>query len=200
MHITLISGSHREKSQSIKVTRYIEAQLQKLGATTDVIDLMGNPLPLWDGLHGKEDSTSGKAWKPMQEKLQKADALVVVSPEWHGMVPAGLKNLFLFTSAGDVGHKPALIVTVSASRGGSYIVNELRTSSYKNSRILYMPEHILVQFVGNVLNGETEASVDDGFIRRRIGFALRQLLAYAQALISVRASGVTSDPEFVNGM
>ena len=40
-------------------------------------------------------------------------------------------------------HKPGLIVTVSAGLGGSYPVTELRISSHKNTRLCYIPDHVL---------------------------------------------------------
>jgi hypothetical protein len=99
-----------------------------------------------------------------------------------------------------VGHKPALIVTVSASRGGSYPVNELRTSGYKNNRLLHIPEHVLVHDVGDVLEGDTPAGERDAWLRRRIDFSLRILLEYAKALATVRASGLTEHADFPYGM
>lgn len=200
-HIVLVSGSHRQNSQSRKVAGFVETALKKLdiSVTTDIIELTGNPLPLWDGESAKPDSATGKAWQPMAARLQKADGLVIVSPEWHGMVPAGLKNFFLHTTTKEVGHKPALIVTVSASRGGAYPVAELRSSSYKNSRIAYLPEHIIVSNCNHVLNGETEADKDDAYIRRRISWAANMLLTYTEAFKSIRAAGVES-PDFANGM
>ncbi|HVY12451.1 MAG TPA: NADPH-dependent oxidoreductase, partial [Alphaproteobacteria bacterium] len=78
-------------------------------------------------------------------------------------------------------------------------VNELRTSGYKNSRVLYIPEHILVQNAEKVLNEESSGK-DDDYIRRRIAYALKILSAYGAALPAVRASGVTYDKEFSNGM
>ena len=200
MHITLISGSHRQNSQSSKVAHYLSAQLGLQGVSTDIIDLAGNPLPLWDGLHSKEASSTGKIWQPMLEKLKKAVGFIVIAPEWHGMVPAGLKNFFLFTSQAEMGHKPALIVGVSAGIGGAYVVNELQNSGYKNNRLLYLPEHLIVRNVNNVMNEGAEANSEDAYIRRRAAFALRILLSYAEALKPVRASGLTIDPEFPNGM
>lgn len=202
MHIAIIAGSHRTGSQSRKVADYIAAHSVALSPThsTDIIDLAGNPLPLWDGEGTKPDSASGKVWKGFSERLRRADALVVISPEWHGMVPAGLKNFFLYAHAKDVGHKPALIITVSSGRGGAYPVAELRMSTSKNNRMLYIPEHIIIQNAEKNLNGPTETSSEDGFIRRRISFALRQLMAYGAALAEVRASGVTENAEFPNGM
>lgn len=202
MHITIISGSHRKNAQSEKVANFIVGQLPQLqtGVSASVLSLAGNPLPLWDGEAAKPESATGKVWPKMAEQLQAAQAFVVISPEWHGMVPAGLKNLFLHTSAKEVGHKPALIVTVSAGRGGTYPVAELRDFSVKNNRMLYIPEHIIVQGAGNVLNGPESAGADDTYIRGRITFALKQLLAYGRALEGVRKEGVTEDPAYPNGM
>lgn len=206
MHVTLISGSHRNGSQSRKVADYTAATITALAPehspehSTDIIDLAGNPLPLWDGQSGKADSATGKVWGDFAVRLAKADALVVISPEWAGMVPPGLKNLFLHASPKEVGHKPAMIITVSAGRGGTYPVEELRTSAYKNNRILYIPDHVIVQNVGNVLNGATPADEADGYIRRRIAYSLQVLFAYGEAMKSVRASGVIHNPEFPFGM
>ena len=94
----------------------------------------------------------------------------------------------------------ALIVTVSASRGGSYPVNELRTSGYKNNRLLHIPEHVLVHDVADVLHGESPAGDRDAWLRRRIDFALRVLLEYAKALVPIRAGGLTEHADFPYGM
>ena len=202
MHIVVIVGSHRAASQSSRVGAYIAADLGRIdpAVTVDTIDLAGNPLPLWDESVWQGGSALASAWKPYRDRMRKADGFVIVSPEWSGMVPPGLKNLLLFAGPREVGHKPALIVAVSASRGGSYPVNELRTSGYKNSRLVYVPEHVLVHDVADVLVGETPASDRDAWLRRRIEFAERILLAYAAALAPIRAGGLTEHADFPYGM
>lgn len=201
-HITIISGSHRGESQSARVARHVAAELVRLdpAVTTDILELAGNPLPLWDESHWQAESPLARAWKPWRDRLRKADGFVIVSPEWAGMVPPGLKNLLLFAGPREVGHKPALVVAVSAGRGGSYPVNELRTSGFKNNRLLVIPEHVLVQDVGDMLVGETPAGDRDAWLRRRIEFAGRILLAYADALGPIRASGITAHADFPHGM
>jgi NAD(P)H-dependent FMN reductase len=116
------------------------------------------------------------------------------------MVPPGLKNLLLFSSPQEVGHKPALLVGVSATRGGSYPLSELRTSGYKNNRLLVIPEHVLVQDVTDMLVGDSPGNKRDEWIRKRITFANRLLLEYGKALGSIRASGLTDDADFPYGM
>ena len=75
-------------------------------------------------------------------------------------------------------------------------------SSYKNSRICYLPEHLIVRNVESVLNrDEAENNPDaDAYFRDRIDWVLRQLQQYALALGQVRASGVTDMSVYRNGM
>jgi NAD(P)H-dependent FMN reductase len=202
VQIAIIVGSHRNDSQSSRVGRYIAGDLARIdpAVTVDTIDLAGNPLPLWDESVWQAGSELATQWKPYRDRLRQADGFVIISPEWAGMVPPGLKNLLLFAGPKEVGHKPALIVAVSASRGGSYPVNELRTSGYKNSRLVYIPEHVLVQDVADVLQTETPAGDRDAWLRRRIEFADRILLEYVKALAPIRAGGLTEHADFPYGM
>ncbi|QTR45159.1 NAD(P)H-dependent oxidoreductase [Thiothrix litoralis] len=204
MKIMLISGSHREHSQSEKVTRCIAQSLldNQQATETEVFSLAGNPLPLWD-----EGIWNGEAkWQtilnPLSEKLASSDGFVIIAPEWHGQVPSGLKNFFLLWGAGELAHKPALIVGVSSSDGGAYPVAELRMSSYKNNRICYIPEQLIVRNVESVLNADNSKNNSDAdrYFRERIVYAGEILSAYATALKGVRESGITATDTFRNGM
>ena len=203
MKIAIISGSHRTNSQSMKVAQHIEATLQKgICEETWLYSLAGNPLPLWD--EGVWDGAPH--WQdllnPIREQLQSCDALVVITPEWHGQVPAGLKNFFLLFGKNELAHKPALIVSVSAGDGGAYPVAELRMSSYKNSRLCYIPEQVIIRHVESVLNDNPDDndSRSDPYIRERLQWSLNILAQYGTALKSVRDSGVTETDKFGNGM
>jgi len=167
-----------------------------------LFSLSGNPLPLWDQGVWDDDQVWKALLTPIKEQLQSSDGFVVVSPEWHGQVPAGLKNFFLLFGRNELGHKPALIVTVSNGRGGAYPVAELRMSSYKNSRICYIPEHVIIRDVEHVLNDNTQDNDErsDRFYRERIAWALGILKQYALALQQVRASGATKTDKFTSGM
>ena len=202
MHLTIVTGSHRLDSESLKVGRYLGQHWSQLhpDSTNSLIDLAQTPLPLWDGQHQDPASNSGKAWGNMVPMLQSADAFVIVAPEWGGMAPAALKNFFLFASSAELGHKPALLVAVSAGISGAYPIAELRSSSYKNNHICYIPEHLIVRQVGNVLNSQDASSPEDQAIRNRADFALNILAAYAKALQPVRASGVTQNKAYPFGM
>lgn len=202
MQITVISGSHRQNSQSEKVARHICHELEVAGIHSHLLSLAGNPLPLWD--QGVWEGTP--EWQghlgPIREQLRASDGFVVISPEWHGQVPAGLKNFFLLAGREELGHKPALIVTVSAGGGGAFPIAELRMSSYKNSRLCYIPEQVVVRDVAKVLNHDPAENDPpmDSFYRERIAWSLEVLRRYASALAEVRADGVVFSEKFRNGM
>ena len=203
MKIGIVTGSHRKDSQSAKVGRFLSAQLDaRDGVATWVLDLGRSPLPLWD-----EDIWSqGSQWSAIPDlktALDQSDGFVVIAPEWHGMVPAALKNFFLLWAAtGELSHKPALPCAVSAGEGGAYVISELRMSSYKNNRLCWLPEQLIARQVKAICNDDAtknDAALHDIFATRS-HYALDLLLAYARALTSVRDSDLIDHDTFLNGM
>ncbi|WP_062268938.1 NADPH-dependent FMN reductase [Endozoicomonas arenosclerae] len=200
MNLTIISGSHRKDSQSTRISHVLKERAETLGLfdQVDILDLAENPLPLWD-----ESIWSGnEEWKtllaPWRATLNASDAIVVVAPEWNGMVPSGLKNFFLIFGAAQLGHKPGLITAVSAGQGGSYPVVELRSSSYKNCRLCYIPDHLIVRQAASVMTGEDAEA--DQHMQERMDYSLSVLKEYAVGLKGARESGVIDHKTFRNGM
>jgi NAD(P)H-dependent FMN reductase len=197
LNIALVAGSGRTNSQSGKVARFLRQRLIQLGHTDDaqskVIDLGLAPLPLWP-------ADDAGPWGLYSKQLVAADAVVIISPEWNGMACPAIKNFFIYASKTELAHKPGLLVGVSAGVGGAYPISELRASSYKNCRLCYLPEHLIVRSVEKVLNTPEPSSEDDQRLRDRIDYALDILLKYAQAMRPVRASIDMSNPAFANGM
>ncbi len=203
MKITIISGSHRENSQSYKVAKHIQKTLENgICDKTWLLDLAGNPLPLWDQGVWEGEQKWIDLLTPIKEQLASSDAFVVIAPEYHGQVPAGLKNFFLLFSKNELGHKPAQIIGVSSADGGSYPVAELRMSSYKNNRICYIPDHLILRNIESILNDKAEDNNEsaDSYFCERIEWTLNILKEYAVALKNVRDSGVTETDKFNNGM
>ncbi|MCP1496618.1 multimeric flavodoxin WrbA [Pseudomonas migulae] len=194
-HIVLLSGSNRSNSQSLKVAKYLRDRLEQLGLcdTGELLNLASSRLPLWP-----EEDIDG-IWSVQQSILKKATALIVISPEWNGMACPALKNFFLYAGLGELGHKPALLVGVSAGLGGAYPITELRASSYKNSRIMYLPEQLIIRNVESMLNSEIPSEENDIRIRTRADWALHLLCKYDDALRTIRTA-IKYPPEFSTGM
>lgn len=200
MKIGIITGSHRSEAESARVGQYIEKLLAAQGVASYLLSLSGNPLPLWDEGVWESSEKWQKLWSPIASNLRECTSFIIISPEWGGMVPPALKNFFLLCSTAEVGHKPALIVAVSSGVGGAYVVSELRTSSYKNNRLCYLPEHVIIRGVEAALKSETAENTRDTEIRGRIKYGVDLLKAYDKALATVRESGVIDHKNFPFGM
>lgn len=192
MQTLIVSASQRADAQSARIARILNQRF--LQGQADLLDLAEKPLPEWDGTGA--DSLAVAAVKA---RVLAAEALILVVPEWNGMAPSAIKNFFLWCGAAELAHKPALLVTVSASTGGAYVINEMRTSSYKNSRLCYLPEHLIYRNVGS-LWVDTVATKSDLYLEQRTRFALSLLESYALALKPVRALALAQLAEFPNGM
>ncbi len=197
MFISIIVGSSRVDSQSAKVGHYVSQLVSMKHVLHSVKDLFPK---LWDNEafeSVKEQALSTNT--ALCEELNEADGFIFVVPEWNGMVPPAMKNLFVIC-AHEFAHKPALLVTVSAGMGGAYPIAELRMSSYKNSRICYIPDHVIIRNVESVLNTPESVNADDQRIRDRLAYSVKVLEEYTKAFQSIRKNGVIDLKAHPNGM
>ena len=188
IRVAVVAGSHRVTGESGRVARFVVSRIAALDrAEPWLLDLAGNPLPLWDPGVWSGAEPWPTLWQPLAERLQASDALVVVSPEWGGMVPPGVKNFLLLCSNAELAHKPGLAVGVSSGAGGAYPLAELRVSGTKNNHLVWIPEQVALRSVGDLLVGAEPASEADAEVRDRLDHALGVLMAYADALRAVRS-------------
>jgi hypothetical protein len=75
-------------------------------------------------------------------------------------------------------------------------------SSYKNSRICYLPEHLIIRRVAKVFNDDPAQNDprSQGYLQGRLTYCLEMLVEYAVAFTQIRASGKTSMETYTNGM
>jgi len=204
MKISIISGSHRNPSQSEKIAHYIEGLFKDSYPDIEpfLYSLADNPLPLWDQSIWESDPIWNQRLAPLKEQFNSSDAFIIITPEWHGQVPSGLKNLFLMFNRFELGHKPAFIISVSSGAGGAYPVAELRMSSYKNNRLCYIPEHLIIREVEKVFNKNAKDNdqKSDLYYKSRLDWCLKILLGYGKALKTMRNETDIHHDEFSNGM
>ena len=103
---------------------------------------------------------------------------------------------------GELAHKPALLVGVSSGEGGASPIAELRMSSYKNNRICYLPEQLIIRNVESVFNedaAENDAK-SQNYLAGRLDYCLKLLLSYSKAFKQIRAGDESSLATYRNGM
>ena len=188
MIIGVINGSPRQDSNSEKIAKYFESTIkaEKLASEVELFSLKNNPLEFWNQSFWDPNSESSKNWQPWASRLERCTSFVVISPEYGGMATACLKNFFTICGGSLLAHKPAMIVAVSSGEGGAYAQAELRMSSYKNNRICFIPDHMIIKRADDMLNGDNPAAGEDEHIRKRVFHSLKSLKRYDEALQTVR--------------
>jgi len=199
MKISVISASHRKNSQSKKISELINKDLLNLESDLDIfsLDLGDISLPLWNPDKKNGKGVWGETWNSISDNLNKSDGFILIVPEYGGMATPASKNIFLLCDNGELSHKPGLIVSVSSGNGGAYPIAELRSSSYKNTHIMWIPENIIIRNVEEFNPGTHGESVPE-WLDNRIDYVLKLFLAYASNMKPLRE--IVNRKDFGNGM
>ena len=197
MNISIISASHRKNSQSNRIALILEKLLQEKFKNIKIFnfDLFKLNLPMWSEEEIEENRKI--FFNEFSSKLLKSDGFIFVIPEYGGMATPISKNFFLHCNKGELSHKPALVVSISSGNGGSYPISELRSSSYKNRHILWIPENIIIRNVEHFDPGN-HGNLIPAWLDKRIDYVLNLLIEYSKCLRPV--SKLINRKDFGNGM
>jgi len=129
MYIPIILGTAREGRQSEKVANFMLQEVIKNGNESDLLDVR-------DYRIGSTDNTGqSQQAKKFAEKINKADAIIIVSPEYNHGYPGELK-MMLDMLYKEYTHKPVGFCGVSAGGlGGARVVEQLRLISIQYGMI-----------------------------------------------------------------
>lgn len=119
LYVPVILGTPRKGRMSEHAARLVRARLaERSGVETELIDVAALPIPVDDaGEQAKDPSFS--------EQMNRADALVLVSPEYNHGYPGLLKHV-LDTNLKEYIHKAVGVVGVSAGVfGGARMIQNL---------------------------------------------------------------------------
>jgi NAD(P)H-dependent FMN reductase len=119
IYIPVILGTTRKGRMSANVARLLTGEVAKqAGVETDLIDIAALPLPTDDAGEAIKDGI-------FSEKMERADGLVIVAPEYnHGY--CGLLKHVLDSCLKEYVHKAVGIVGVSAGPwGGTRVIQSL---------------------------------------------------------------------------
>lgn len=91
MKVAIILGSIRIGRQTHKIAYYLQELLEKRGIGTAMIDLVHYKLPLMEETFGNVPDMP-PVIKEVGQILMESDAMILVSPEYHGTYSGVLKN------------------------------------------------------------------------------------------------------------
>jgi NAD(P)H-dependent FMN reductase len=126
MNIQIIIGSTRPGRVGPQIADWMVEQLPKSDTTTyEIVDIVDWKLPLFDEpIHPSMNQYMHAHTKVWSQHIKKADAYILLSPEYNAGYPAALKNAidYLFHEWTD---KPVMIVSYGVG-GGSTASGQLR--------------------------------------------------------------------------
>ncbi len=132
MHdIVIISSSVRDGRQSHRVALFFQQFIDSRGLSKpEILDLKKYDFPMFEERLSRMDDPEPE-WEAFADRVNRADGVLIVSPEYNGGYPASLKNVI------DLMHKewhrkPMAIATVSSGRyGGTQVITSLLFTLWK---------------------------------------------------------------------
>ncbi len=181
MNIVVILGSVRIGRETHRVAKYLTEKLKaKASAEVHLVDLIDYPLPIMAETYGKlEELPEGLI--ELQQLLQKADAMVWVSPEYHGSCTGALKNMLDYFWA-EFHRKPIGVAAAASGKMGGINASTAMQHLVLSIGGYAMPLKLIVPFVdkafdanGAPINADTE-----------MGFAKfsEEFLWFAEAIVA----------------
>src|SRR5436190_12620020 len=87
-HILAVVGSLNQNSVTRIVVNDAVGRLRALGCTVDVLDFFTEPLALFN----PESAYEAAHYRPLQERVERADVYLLGTPDYHGSISSATKN------------------------------------------------------------------------------------------------------------
>jgi len=183
----VVIGSLRAHSVTSAALHTVAEDMQKAQASVDILDLREYPLPLYH----PETAYSQPSYKPLQARVQTANAFLLGTPDYHGSISSTLKNFldhFWKEFAGKL-----FATLVSSHEKGLTVHDQLRTVA-RQCNAWTLPYGVSLQDDVDVRSG---AVVSDS-LSARLQMLARDLVVYGRLLASQRAVDLAgNDPSFL---
>lgn len=123
VRIVGIGGSLRADSHSYQALKLVAQRVAALGAEVELLDLRTMNLPFCDGSDEYPDYPDVER---LAEAVKQADAIILVTPEYHGSVSGVLKNALDLLGFEELSGKVAGLVSILGGQSNSNALNDLR--------------------------------------------------------------------------
>ena len=157
--ITIIAGTNRKNSVTLKVARYYEKLLKQRGENCQVLDLAKLPKDfVFSSLYGEENLDFAQI---TEQFIFAPSKLIVVTPEYNGSFPGIMKSFIDGWNPKKVSDKWVALAGVSSGRQGNARGMDDLTNILNYLKINVIPVKPPLSQIFNLLN-ENEDINDDG--------------------------------------
>lgn len=180
LNVLAVAGSLNRASVTRTVIHLIAEQLTAAGARVDVLDLLGEPLALFD----PDSSYAHENFPKLQERVERADVYLLGTPDYHGSMSGAMKN-FLDHFWQEFAGK--LFATVVASHEkGLTVTDQLRTVA-RQCYAWSMPYGVSFTDKTDVKDGRI---ISEAF-RQRVEIFARDVRVYGELLAQQRQADLS---------
>lgn len=183
LFVPVILGSVRDGRNSPRLARLLELKLRERPDTeTEIVDLLEYDLPLLrERLRNLEEPP--EALVRFAERMQRADAVVVVSPEYNKGYPAALKNA-IDALGSEIRRKPVGVACHSTGAfGGSVVLQRIRPVLL-NLGAVPIPASMTIPRIASAIDTDGTPLVEEH--GKRADRFLDELVWYGHALKAAR--------------
>ncbi|MET0392768.1 MAG: NAD(P)H-dependent oxidoreductase [Chitinophagaceae bacterium] len=176
VHFAGISGSLRKGSYNTALLHNIADGLLPANTTIEIFPL--HDIPLYNADMDKPEAQSRPvAVQLLRKAFEKADAIVIVSPEYNYSIPGLLKNAIDWASRGEDSpllHKPVAVMGATPGMWGTVRMQLAfhPVFQYLGMKPLYKPEVLIAQAKTKF---DTGGTLTDATARKLVGQQLQAL-------------------------
>ena len=178
LNVLAIAGSLNRKSVTRTVINHIAEKMRANGCTVDVLDLQNETLPLFN----PDTSYHTPEFSALQKRVDKADVLLLGTPDYHGSISSTLKNFldhFWHEFAGKL-----FATVVSSHEKGLTVTDQLRTVA-RQCYAWTLPYGISFAENTDMKDGQI---VTDGPFEKRLEMMIRDTHVYGSLIAKQRAA------------
>lgn len=187
LHVLVVIGTTSRKGSTRTVGEHVAEQLRAAGCTVDVFDYEQTPLPLFN----PESSWSAPDFAALKARVERAGALVLITPDYHGSMSSALKNFldhFWKEYAGKL-----FASVVGSFEKGLTVHDQIRTVA-RQCYAWTLPYGVTFQDKEDVRDG---AVASDAF-RLRVEMLVRDVRVYGTLLAAQRGHDLAgTEPGFM---
>lgn len=169
----IISGTNRDRSNSLKVAKYYKKELDQKGEEWQILSLDELPADVSQSdLYGKRSV----AFESIQARVSQAKKFIFIIPEYNGSFP-GILKIFIDACAFPASffHKKAALVGLSTGKYGNIRGVDHFTGVCNYMRIHVLPLKIHLPKIHEELdeNGELHEALTRKFVQEQIEEIIR---------------------------
>jgi len=175
--ITVISGTNRPNSNTVKVAWLAVEGLRQAGEKAEMLDLAELPAELFDGASYAEKPA---AFAPFQDAMVATDGILTVIPEYNGACPGVMKYFIdMLRFPDSLYEKPVGFIGISAGPWGAVRAVEQIEMVFQYRHAHLFGRRVFIPHIGKAMDN---GRFVDQSLEKRFGEALEKFVDFCGRL------------------